>query len=515
MENSNHPVIVFENVTLRVGADLIFEETNWTIRTSQHWHIFGPNGSGKSVLAAAICRKVPVAAGRIRYFFDDPAGPGRTALNPEEIHFISADAGRDLVRRYAGYYQARWHSFEGESAPSVTEVLLGTVPVPGLHQTPLDPVEVERRRKKMTEAVALLKIQDLLTRNIIHLSNGESRKLLLARALMKSPKLLILDNPFVGLDVSSRKNLRDVLEGLIAIGRFQIMVISSREDEILDGITHLMRVEGGSIVSEGRREALMKTGARKQSALQPTFIDPPFPASFPSPSPQPVNRYRILVEMEDTSVTYQGKKVLNGINWRMKPGEHWAVLGHNGAGKTTLLSLILGDNPQAYANRITLFDRKRGTGETIWDIKAKIGFVSPELQLFYHRDITCFQAVCSGFFDSVGLYRNCSREQEDLARSWLHSICIEPLSTRPFTSVSAGEQRLVLIARALVKNPVLLVLDEPCQGLDSRHRRHILTLLDRLCRQTPVSMIFVTHHEDEMPKAITHVLRLSNGVSIR
>lgn len=512
VENSDRPFIVFENVTLRINGAPIFEGTNWTVRTSQHWHIFGPNGSGKSVLAAAVCREASIDSGQIRYYFDD--GPGRTNISPEEIHFISAYDGLNLVRRYVGHHQARWENFEEENAPTVSEVLLETVPVPGLHQPHRDPIEIDRRRQKMTEAARLLQIPDLLDLNIIHLSNGEARKIILARALMKSPKLLILDDPFAGLDVFFRKTLREVLEGLIAEGRLQIMTTSSREDEILDGITHLLRVDSGRVVSQGRKEALTRARPRKQSPLQTTFADPPFPASFSSPSYRPADQYRTLVELQGTSVTYHGKKVLSGINWRMAPGEHWTILGPNGAGKTTLLSLIQGDNPQAYGNGITLFDRKRGTGETIWDIKGKIGFVSSELQLFYQRDISCLQVVFSGFFDSVGLYRNCSREQEDLARRWLRSIGIDPLAARPFTSVSAGEQRLVLIARALVKSPVLLVLDEPCQGLDALHRRRILTLLDRLCRQTPVSMIFVTHHEDEMPGAVTHVLRLSHGRAI-
>lgn len=508
---THRPFILFENVSLRVGGDVMFEGTNWEIAASQRWHVFGSNGSGKSILAAAICRKVPVASGRIRYFFDDPSGSGRASVNPGEIHHISAEAGRRLIRRYAGYHQARWQSFEGELAPTVSEILLETVPTPGLHQTPQDPFVVELRRQKMSEAALLLDIKNLLDRNIIHLSNGESRKVLLAQALMQSPKLLILDDPFTGLDASFRKTLREVIENLVSEGRLHIMVVSSREDEVLDGITHMVRVDRGRIIGMGPKKAMLRSRPRKPVARKesPGNYSPalPFPADLSASS----DTFRYLVEMENATITYHGNAILSGINWRMKPGEHWALLGHNGAGKTTLLSLILGDNPQAYANRITLFDRRRGTGETIWEIKQRIGFVSPELQLFYQRDITCLQAVCSGFFDSVGLYRRCSPQQEALAREWLSSIGIHRLSDRPFNAVSAGEQRLVLIARALVKNPVLLVLDEPCQGLDAHYRNLILDLLDRLCRQTSVSMIFVSHHEDEMPKVITHVLRLSHG----
>lgn len=219
----------------------------------------------------------------------------------------------------------------------------------------------------------------------------------------------------------------------------------------------------------------------------------------------------ILVEMKDASVSYGAVDVLRDITWTMRQGEHWAILGHNGAGKTTLLSLILADNPQSYANEISIFGKRRGSGESIWDIKRKIGWVSPELQIYYHSGITCHSIVCSGFFDSVGLYQTYSPEQAGVATRWMHSFGIADLANRPLRTVSVGEQRLVLLARALVKNPVLLILDEPCQGLDLSHRTRIINLLDQLCQQTPVNLIYVTHHFDEMPNAITHVLKLEQS----
>ena len=219
----------------------------------------------------------------------------------------------------------------------------------------------------------------------------------------------------------------------------------------------------------------------------------------------------VLVNMKNTSVSYGHTRVLHNINWTMRQGENWAVLGANGAGKTTLLSLILADNPQAYANEITLFGKRRGSGESVWDIKRNIGWVSPELQAYHQKQTTCFNAVCSGFFDSVGLYKTCSPEQISMAQHWLSSFGLWHLADHPVGTVSAGEQRLVFLARALVKHPALLVLDEPCQGLDFNNRSRIINLLDQLCLQTPVNLIFVTHHFDEMPQAITHVLKLAQG----
>jgi molybdate transport system ATP-binding protein len=187
------------------------------------------------------------------------------------------------------------------------------------------------------------------------------------------------------------------------------------------------------------------------------------------------------------------------------------VLGPNGAGKTTLLSLILADNPQAYANDITLFGRRRGSGESIWEIKQSIGWVAPELQLYYPKSATCLDVICSGFFDSVGLYRQCSAGQREVALSWMRRLSLSEQAETPLEQVSEGEQRRVLIARALVKGPALLVLDEPCQGLDADNRDRVLQAINWVGSRPETSMIYVTHRADELPPNITHVLRLNEG----
>jgi molybdate transport system ATP-binding protein len=195
----------------------------------------------------------------------------------------------------------------------------------------------------------------------------------------------------------------------------------------------------------------------------------------------------------------------------MRQGEHWAIRGPNGAGKSTLLSLILADNPQAYANDVTIFGRPRGTGESIWEIKHQIGWVSPEIHMYYSSQIDCRTVVCSGFHDSMGLYQNVTAEQSQTAARWMRILGIDGLADQLFHDVSIGEQRMILLARALVKQPRLLILDEPCQGLDGYHRARIIHVLDALCRQTPVSLLYVTHHRDELPESITHVLLLEKG----
>jgi molybdate transport system ATP-binding protein len=203
--------------------------------------------------------------------------------------------------------------------------------------------------------------------------------------------------------------------------------------------------------------------------------------------------------------------VLDEINWTVRRGENWALLGPNGSGKTTLLSLILGDNPQAYANRITLFGRHRGSGESIWEIKERIGWVASELHLYYPGTVPCFDVVCSGFFDSVGLYRRCSDEQRKTASTWMDRLGIAGYADAMFGRISEGEQRMVLLARALVKHPWLLILDEPCQGLDRDNRERVLRTIDVVGSQIDTSVIYVTHRPDDVPNIITHVMRLDRG----
>jgi molybdate transport system ATP-binding protein len=487
------PFITLDDVAIRLDDRVLFEHTDWEILDDEHWAVIGPNGSGKSTLVKALCGRVPVVQGRIVYHF---AGNG--AKPQEQIGYVSFDAQRSVVGWQDPFYQARWNGDRSADGVPVADYLsrervYQANPFQVVDDLP-DPAAFAARRDEIVE---LLHIDKLLGKNAIQLSNGERRKVFIARALLKDPRLLILDNPFTGLDQAFKARLKAIIARLMG-DRMRVMVVETGRDEIPPGITHELEVEGCRVVASGPVDAISQSPKAKVQTSPP-----------PQPSPlEGEGAGRILVRMEDVRVSYNGTPVLRGIDWTVREGEHWALLGPNGAGKTTLLSLILGDNPQAYANEIALFGRQRGSGESIWEIKRCIGWVAPELHLYYPFTATGFDVVCSGFFDSVGLYRRCSSQQQEEARAWMARLSIVRCADVAFRQLSEGQQRMVLIARALVKRPQLLVLDEPCQGLDARNRDRVLEAIDSV---GDTSMIYVTHETDELPQTITHALNLDGG----
>jgi molybdate transport system ATP-binding protein len=494
------PFISLNDVSIRLRDQVLFEGLCWEMLSDQHWAVIGPNGSGKSTLMKALCGALPVVEGKIVYHFLRDNGRGAAQ---DHIAYVTFESQRMALGDEA-FYQARWNVGVNEDALSVSEFLSesGVKRVNPYHvvESGIDSKFAARRQ----EVIDQLELGKLLERQVVQLSNGERRKVTLARALLTSPKLLILDNPFAGLDERFRFKLAENLEKLMR-GDMRVMIAGTNRDEMPRGITHVLRVENNRVIAQGYRQAALESDAGYETSGANTLGD--LPVGRPQGSPL----RKTLVSMTNVSVSYNGTPVLRQVNWTVRENERWALLGPNGAGKTTLLSLILADNPQAYANDIALFGKQRGTGESIWEIKRNIGWVAPELQLYYPRDATCLDVVCSGWFDSVGLYRECSPPQRTIALEWLQRFDLAARATTTFDQVSEGEQRLALLARALVKNPALLVLDEPCQGLDAGNRDRVLQAVDGIASRPNTSMIYVTHRADELPQSITHVLRLNEG----
>ncbi len=516
--NDKQLLISFKDVSLRLDGRIVFPNTNWKLYNNEHWAIIGANGSGKSVLAKALCGQAPVSQGKLIYHFlkQETLTPlsATITLRQHHIAYVCFDQQKKVLAREAKFYQARWHSSEDvDSLPVsiyLSEKHIKRINPYQINGRPLSPEIFNAQRDHI---VSTLDIQSLMGKKIVHLSNGEMRKVMLARALLKSPRLLILDNPLTGLDQRYRRRLKTILNDLMK-DEMRVVIVTSRQDEILPDITNLLVVENEKIVANGPKQMLLDNAiVRKIWNLSPSIEFDLLTSQNRKPRPA-YETADALVDMKDVSISYNSLNVLQHINWTVKSGENWALIGPNGSGKTTLLSLILVDNPQAYANDITLFGRRKGSGESIWEIKKKIGFVSSELHLHYPQHFLVRDVVCSGFFDSIGLYRRCSAAQLRTAELWLKDLRLSSYSDTRFDKLSGGIQRMILIVRAIVKHPMLLIMDEPCQGLDADNRHQIIKLIDTIANHLDITVIFVTHELDELPGIITHVLRLENGKTV-
>jgi len=492
------------NASFRLGDQLIFRNTFLTFNRDQQWAVIGPNGSGKSLFGDGLRGRLPLVQGELRYHFKPPAG-----LSQEEcIGHVSFEDRKANV--HDTVVQSRWNSFEEHDALTVREFLS--------YERVMDvnPFEVSAEHSKakpafdrrLRRAVALLQIEPFLNRALLSLSNGETQRVQLARALCLPLRLLILDEPFNGLDAVAKAYFRSVLDHLM-LSPLRVLLMTARVDDIPARISHLLCVNRCRVVAAGpRRQVLSRPEVRKLfNNARGTF------GPKARVWQKPKGRYRLsgeeLVQLRDVTVRYGGTTILRDISWTVRAGESWALLGPNGSGKTTLLSLILGDNPQAYMNDVAVFGKPRGSGESIWELKKFIGWVSPELQVHFNDSITCLEVVESGFRDSIGLFKPATRHQRAAAKRWLREFRLLQSANSPLFALSAGLQRMVLLARALVKNPRLLVLDEPCQGLDTAHRDFFVRELDVLLRSGSVTAIYVTHRPEEIPRSIQRVLRLS------
>jgi len=481
-----------DGITARLGASFLLPDTTWEIRRGEHWAVLGPNGAGKSTLVRVLTGDTPHVRGRVsRNGGKSTVGYVSFELQERILAREEAkDAGRSFARSWNDLETARdtiHGGWEGNaSEPEKTAGLLDRLGIAGL-----------------------------LDRPVRLLSTGEIRKVLIARALLADPGLLVLDEPFAGLDGPSRETILGILRAAMNRGT-QVILVTHRRAEIPAEITHVLGVRDGSVVFQGPREDML-TPDRLRSLYGE--LEDRHPAGSRA-KPGPAADGEAVIEMKEVSVRFGAVTVLDGLSWTVRRGERWAVVGPNGSGKTTLMTLITADHPQAYANQIRLFGRLRGSGESIWEIKRRIGMVSSEFQLRYRSPVPVRDVILSGFFDSVGLYRLATERQVAAATEWAARFGIGPLAERMFDSLSYGERRLVLLARAMVKEPELLVLDEPCQGLDRTNRRRILDAIDRIAEASEeTTILFVTHQPGELPACIHRILSLpaptaqSGGVS--
>ena len=488
-----HLMITFNEVNIQKGDRTVLENINWQANEYENWAIIGSNGSGKSTFLEAIAGKVFPTKGQI------------TKLNYDKIAFVAKDYSFNrIVQAATQYYQQRFNSMDAEISPTVREILqnqlkpIGTVDEKSIELPPLLYTENE-----LISSANLLKINHLLERRIVTLSNGETRRTLITLSLLRKPKVLLLDNPFVGLDIESRATLHQVLNHVVASG-IRIIIVTT-PNEIPSCITNVIQLQDGRI----KNISTKVSDFQQLIHISKIKINPEILAIAKQTPAK--NDFTYALNMRNIAITYKGINVIDGVNWQIKRGEKWALMGPNGSGKSTILSLITGDNPQGYQNDYDLFDRKRGSGESIWDIKHRIGFVSPELHLYFTRQTEVWKAVASGLFDSAGLFKKLTEEERTRTENYLKLLNINHLSDRKIYQLSTGEQRQVFLARALVKNPPLLLLDEPCQGLDYEHMIYFRDLVNSLVLELNKTLIYVTHYEEEIPTCVDKRLMLNKG----
>ena len=423
--------------------------------------IAGRNGSGKTQYVEQLRKQL--ASDKVRYIaFADSYGP-------------------NVDNQY--YLQLRWnqHDIDHET-PTVGDLLETAFLMTG-DDTP-------ERREMQRQLYSMFHMDESLDKYIITLSSGELRKFQLTKTLFANPKLLIMDNPFIGLDAETRDQLRQLLLTVAKERDMELILVLAKTDDIPDYVTDVQWMSEDTsvpphVLTDVQREAIL--------SLPYTHSD---------------YDCQRVVEMHHVTIRYGSRTILKDLDWTVNNGDRWALSGQNGSGKSTLLSLVCADNPQSYACDITLFDRPRGSGETIWDIKRHIGYVSPEMHRSYKRNLPAIRIVASGLMDSIGLYAVPNEQDYDKCRFWLNIFGISHLAERPFLQLSSGEQRLVLLARAFVKDPQLLILDEPLHGLDLWNRRLAKDVIETFCQRGGKTLIMVTHYQEELPAIITQHLVL-------
>ncbi|MBP5708149.1 MAG: ATP-binding cassette domain-containing protein [Bacteroidales bacterium] len=452
---------------------------NFSLCEGENILVVGRNGAGKTMLINTILGNYPLREGSRDYFFD-----GYTSNHMyDNVKYLAFNDNGSV----SDYYQQRWNSFDQEDAVMVDSVLADY-----------------GDKEYLAQLLKVLNIEHVVGKKLLSLSNGELRKLQIIKTLISKPAVLIIDNPYIGLDITSRVSLENLFSALSKNLKTSLIIVQSRLYSIPDFITHIVSVKDMCClpkvtVQEYLRRNIPENFEDKETLEQKVMA---------IPSGTDENGSDEIVNLNNVTVRYGDEVLIRDVSWNVRKGQKWALLGDNGSGKSTLLSLICADNPQGYACDMRLFGRKRGSGESIWEIKKRIGYVSPEMYRSYLLDYTVLEVVASGLSDFIGLFKEPDQSQIDRCMMWLDLFGIKDLADKSFLRISSGEQRIALLTRAFVKDPELLILDEPLHGLDSINCQIVRTIIEAFCNRPNKTLIMVTHYPKELPSSITNTLIL-------
>jgi molybdate transport system ATP-binding protein len=476
---------------LRGGIQL-FDNLNFAWKKGQHWAIIGNSGNELTAFLETVRGHTVVSVGEVLRHFTREYSQEKNSQG--EVHSF-----RDLIayvsQRYElknrsnqqnFYFQQRFNSSESADTATVREYLLEvTAKVDG--PWILDKVS------------QLLQLEHLLDKSLLLLSNGETRRLALGLGLMRQPLIYLMDQPMTGLDVKSRAEFGEILKAMISEGVHVLLTTSA--NEIPKGITHVAKLGNTGIAESWVVTDFHLTAKQEQKlAYDWELLD--------SLLPKRPNENTEIIRLENLTIKYGERQILKNLTWEVRSGDRWLLKGINGSGKSTLISLLIGENPQAYSQNLWLFGRKRGTGESIWDVKRPTGFVAPELSRFFPANQTCLKVILSGLFDTMGLFRKVTREQQVLAESWMKLFHLEAVANLPINRLSLENQRWTLLARALIKQPKLLILDEASQGMDEFQRRLFKDTVQQICERSAITLIYVSHYAEDVPGAAVKVMEL-------
>ncbi len=482
----NSPLLNVSDALCRISRRHTLKVSEFSIRTGEHWCVFGGNGAGKSLLAKLVSGELIAGRSHVEY---------ESGFSPEDdILIVSFEEQQKLWALDNRHDISEFSDSAQDQGTTVAALILGAA-VP------------DSRFDALLLALDLLPLQH---RGIRFLSSGQVRKALIARALYRRPRLLILDDPLESVDRDSQRRITEVLRHWLGPEN-STLLLCRREQDLLPGITHLALMENLSLGVTGQLALIQTSEDYARIAHRVPKIPVQLPPLIQGAKSLAHEGSEPSIELREVTAGYNGKVVLDRLSWIMQRAHHTLIEGPNGSGKSTLLSLIDGENHKAYGQEVYLFGSKRGSGETLWDVKARFGIVSNELHNKYVKGWKVIDVVVSGFFDSVGLYDDSGASERTTALAWLRIFGVEALAADYYHELSFGQQRVVLLARAMVKHPAILILDEPTVGLDDYFRTLILATVDLIAATTATQIIYVSHTAGEKPTCINQKLLFADG----